>query len=65
MAKRGRPKKNPDELLIYPRFGVTSAELERLTEIADDNKVSVSRLMRAAGYAIVQNPKLLEDLSDV
>jgi hypothetical protein len=65
MAKRGRPKKNAKDLLIYLRFGMTSAELKQLAKIADDNKVSVSYLMRAAGNAIVQNPKLLKDLSDV
>ncbi len=60
MAKRGRPKKNPEELLTYPRFGVTSAELERLTEIADRNEVSVSYLIRAAGTAVAGNPELAE-----
>jgi len=51
--------------LTYFRFGMTSAELKRLTEIADQNNVSVSYLMRAAGNAIVQNSKLLQDLSNV
>ena len=60
MAKRGRPKKNPEELLTYPRFGVTAAELERLTEISEKNEVSVSYLIRAAGTAVTQNPELAE-----
>jgi len=65
MAKRGRPRKNPEDLLIYLRFGMTSAELEQLEKIANDNEVKVTYLMRAAGNAIVQNPKLFKDLSNV
>jgi hypothetical protein len=60
-GKTWQTKKNPEELLTYPRFGVTAAELERLTEIADQNEVSVSYLIRAAGTAVAQNPELAEE----
>jgi hypothetical protein len=61
MAKRGRPKKNPDELLTYSRFSMTLAELEAIEAIADEKNRSVSQIMRALGIAAVANPELLNE----
>jgi len=61
MAKRGRPKKNPDELLTYSRFSMTLAELEAIQAIADEKNRSVSQIMRAAGITALANPELLNE----
>jgi len=57
-SKTGKP-------LTQTSFRLTAEELEQFRQVAASRGVSVGQFLRSAGSFVVENPKLLKDLSNV